>query len=89
VLFRSCAEVDKPVNVVMGLSGPIYSVDELGEAGVKRISVGGSFARAALGAMIRAAKEVMGQGTFTYAADAVPDSEVRLMMSEWKPDTQA
>lgn len=83
-----CAEVDKPVNVVMGLAGPTYSVDELASAGVKRISVGGSFARAALAAMIRAAQEVIGQGTFTYAADAVPDAEVRLMMSEWTPDKQ-
>ncbi|MCF6233988.1 MAG: isocitrate lyase/phosphoenolpyruvate mutase family protein [Rhodobacteraceae bacterium] len=76
-----CAEVDKPVNVVMGLSGPQYSVEQLGEAGVQRISVGGSFARAALGAMIRAAHEVMGQGTFQYARDAVPDGDVRQMMS--------
>ena len=76
-----CAELDKPVNVVMGLSGAAYSVAELGEAGVARISVGGSFARAALGAMIRAAREVLGQGTFTYARDAVPDGEVRKMMS--------
>lgn len=81
-----CAEVDKPVNVVMGLSGPTYSVQELGDAGVARISVGGSFARAAIGAMIRAAREVMGQGTFTYARDAVPDSEVRRMMSGWVPE---
>ncbi len=79
-----CAEVDKPVNVVMGLSGPLYSVAELGEAGVSRISVGGSFARAALGAVIRAAHEVLGQGTFQYARDAVPDGEVRQMMSGWK-----
>jgi 2-methylisocitrate lyase-like PEP mutase family enzyme len=83
-----CAEVDKPVNVVIGLSGPRYSIEELGAAGVKRISVGGSFARAALGAMIRAAQEVMGQGTFTYAVDAIPDAEVRLMMSDWKADTR-
>ncbi len=83
-----CAEVDKPVNVVMGLSGPVCSVAELGAAGVKRISVGGSFARAALGAMIRAAREVRESGTFTYAADAVPDSEVRLMMSDWQGETR-
>ncbi len=83
-----CAEVDKPVNVVMGLSGPTYSVQELGDAGVARISVGGSFARAAIGAMIRAAREVLGQGTFTYARDAVPDSEVRAMMSGWTPDAR-
>ena len=85
-ITKVCAEVDKPVNVVMGLSGPLYSVEQLGEAGVSRISVGGSFARAALGAMIRAAREVMGQGTFRYAREAVPDAEVRQMMSGWKAD---
>ncbi|MGH6806408.1 MAG: isocitrate lyase/PEP mutase family protein, partial [Ensifer adhaerens] len=44
-----CAAVDKPVNVVMGLKGRSYTVSELSGAGVRRISVGGSFARAALG----------------------------------------
>lgn len=43
-----CRSVTKPVNVVMGLGGPQYSVEQLHDAGVKRISVGGSFARAAL-----------------------------------------
>ncbi len=77
-----CAEVDKPVNVVMGLQGTAYSVSMLAEAGVKRISVGGSFARAALGAMIRAATEVRDHGTFSYAMDAVPDRAVSAMMSD-------
>jgi 2-methylisocitrate lyase-like PEP mutase family enzyme len=51
----------------MGLKGATYTVDELAAAGVKRISVGGSFARAALGAFLRAAREVKEHGTFTYA----------------------
>ncbi len=51
-----CACVTCPVNVVMGLRGPVFSVHELAQAGVKRISVGGSFARAALGALARAAR---------------------------------
>jgi len=76
-----CAAVDRPVNVVMGLSGPSYSVAELAEAGVRRISVGGSFARAALGALMRAAREVRTQGTFTYAKDAIPGAEVSALMS--------
>lgn len=67
-----CDAVDKPVNVVMGLSGPSYSVEELGAAGVKRISVGGSFARAALAGLVNAATEVRDKGTFTYAKDALP-----------------
>jgi len=75
-----CREVDKPVNVLMGLSGPVFSVSELSDAGVRRISVGGSFARAAFGALKRAAEEVQSTGTFTYAADAIPDAELGKLM---------
>ncbi|MCO5157124.1 MAG: isocitrate lyase/phosphoenolpyruvate mutase family protein [Aquamicrobium sp.] len=79
-----CAAVDKPVNVVMGLKGPRFSVDELSDAGVRRISVGGSFARAALGALMRAAQEVRTAGTFDYAADALPAATVAALMSREK-----
>lgn len=79
-----CRSVTKPVNVVMGLKGATYTVDQLADAGVKRISVGGSFARAALGAFVRAAKEVKEKGTFTYAADALPHSEAHRFMAEAK-----
>jgi len=79
-----CREVDKPVNVVMGLSGQAYSVPQLSAAGVRRISVGGSFARAALGALRRAAEEVMHQGTFTYAKAAIPDGEMAALMDQEK-----
>jgi 2-methylisocitrate lyase-like PEP mutase family enzyme len=72
-----CASVSKPVNVLMGLAGVTFSVEELAAAGAKRISVGGSFARAALGALARAAREVKEKGTFTYAADALPSAEVK------------
>ena len=77
-----CSAVDRPVNVVMGLKGATYTVDELRDAGVKRISVGGSFARAALGAFIRAAREVKEQGTFTYAREAVSHAEACAFMSD-------
>ncbi|HMB46765.1 MAG TPA: isocitrate lyase/phosphoenolpyruvate mutase family protein [Afifellaceae bacterium] len=79
-----CSSVSKPVNVVMGLSGATYTVDELANAGVKRISVGGSFARAALGAFIRAATEVRDHGTFGYAADAIADADAAALMAETK-----
>ena len=79
-----CRELDKPVNVLMGLQGNRYSVAELSDAGAKRISVGGSFARAAMGAVIRAAREVLEKGTFDYAADAVPDATIRALMSNEK-----
>lgn len=79
-----CRAVDKPVNVVMGLKGNTYSVAELSEAGVSRISVGGSFARAAFGALMRAAQEVKASGTFTYAEDAIPDAVLSQLMSQDK-----
>jgi len=79
-----CRAVDKPVNVVMGLKGKSYSVAQLSEAGVRRVSVGASFARAALGALMRAAEEVKTFGTFTYAADAIPDGTISQLMSQTK-----
>jgi 2-methylisocitrate lyase-like PEP mutase family enzyme len=79
-----CASVPKPVNVVMGLKGATYAVEELAAVGVKRISVGGAFARAALGAFVRAAREVKDKGTFSFAADAIPHAEVSAYMAEGK-----
>ena len=75
-----CASVSRPVNVVMGLKGAPFSVDELAAVGVKRISVGGSLARAALGAFIRAALEMKDEGTFTYGADAISHAEASAFM---------
>ena len=65
-----CAAVGKPVNVVMGLSGAAFSVDELAAAGVRRISLGSALSRAALGAFLRAAREISERGTFSFADDA-------------------
>jgi 2-methylisocitrate lyase-like PEP mutase family enzyme len=55
---------------VMGLGGAGFSVEEVAEAGVKRISLGSAFSRAALGAFLRAAREVREHGTFTFARAA-------------------
>lgn len=79
-----CAAVGKPVNVVMGLKGATFTVAELADAGVKRISVGGAFARAALGAFVRAAREVHDNGTFTFAADAIAHAEITAFMRDEK-----
>jgi len=84
-IHEVCASVSKPVNVLMGLKGATFSVEELSAAGVKRISVGGSFARAALGAFVRAAREVKEKGTFTYATEAISHAEVSGYMTTPKP----
>ncbi len=59
-------EVDRPVNV-LALDG-VPAVAELAEAGVSRISVGGSFAFAALEALVSAATELREQGTYGFRA---------------------
>jgi 2-methylisocitrate lyase-like PEP mutase family enzyme len=73
--------VDRPVNVVMGLKGLQLSLAELSEIGVKRISVGSALSRAALGAFLRAAREMRERGTFGFAGDAVLFSEINTMFT--------
>ena len=70
-----CASVRKPVNVVMGLRAASFSVAELAALGVRRISVGSALSRAALGAFVRAAREIQEHGTFRFAEDALPYAE--------------
>ncbi|MEW9903488.1 isocitrate lyase/PEP mutase family protein [Pseudomonas putida] len=70
------AVAPKPVNVLMGLAGVPLSVNQLQDLGVKRISVGSSLARAALGALQRAALEIRDQGSFDYSAQALPFVEL-------------
>ncbi|WP_211473793.1 isocitrate lyase/PEP mutase family protein [Collimonas humicola] len=72
--------LDKPVNVVMGLQGVQLSLQELAQIGVKRVSVGGSLARAALGAFLRAAEEMREHGTFTYGNEAVGMRQISEML---------
>ena len=71
--------VDRPVNVVMGLQGVRLSRAELSAMGVRRISVGSALCRAALGAFLRAAREMREQGTFTFADEAVSFRDVSAM----------
>jgi len=77
-----CASVSKPVNVIMGLKGAAFSVQELAALGVRRISVGSALSRAALGAFVRAAKEIQELGTFTFADDALPFAEANDLVTE-------
>jgi 2-methylisocitrate lyase-like PEP mutase family enzyme len=68
--------VDRPVNVLMGLQGVQMSLAELSAMGVKRVSVGSSLTRAAMGAFLRAATEMREQGTFTFASQAASPKEL-------------
>ncbi len=72
-----CAAVKKPVNVLTGFKGaePL-SVSELGALGVRRISIGSGFSRAAYTAFLHAAREVHDDGTFTFAERTMYMSEL-------------
>ena len=61
---RLVSSVDRPVNVLAVPGGP--SATELADVGVRRISVGGAFAFAALGAVVEAARELLDDGTYGY-----------------------
>ncbi len=75
-----CQAVGKPVNVVMGLKNAVFTVAELASLGVRRISLGSSLSRAALGALLRAAREIQEQGSFGFAAEAVSYPEINRLM---------
>jgi 2-methylisocitrate lyase-like PEP mutase family enzyme len=71
-----CRAVSRPINVVMGLPGTTFTVEELADAGVKRISVGSVLARLAYGSLVRAAREIVEKGSFAFSADAMGFTEL-------------
>ncbi|MDB5155234.1 MAG: 2-methylisocitrate lyase [Mucilaginibacter sp.] len=72
-------EIDRPLNVIMGLGGTDLTVKELSAMGVKRISVGSALCRAAFGAFISAAKEIKTKGTFHFADNSISYKELNGM----------
>lgn len=74
-------EAGGPINVVAGLSANSLPIQELTEIGVRRISNGGVLARLALAALKSAADEMRDTGTFSFAANAIPDKDASRIMS--------
>lgn len=66
-----CTSLSKPVNVVMGMPGATIQLNELADAGVKRVSVGSALARAAFGAFVDSASEIRNHGGFTFSDNAI------------------
>ena len=71
-----CSALGKPVNVVMEAPSAAFGVDELVDAGVKRISVGVALAQAAYGALITAARQIAENGRFQFGDDAIGYAEL-------------
>jgi 2-methylisocitrate lyase-like PEP mutase family enzyme len=77
-----CQAVSKPVNVVMGMPGATFGIEELADAGVKRISVGSALARLAYGAFVTAAREMQAEGTFRFSDGAMGFVELENFFTE-------
>ncbi len=77
-----CGAVSKPVNFMVGIRGRSFTVAELTTAGVRRISFGASFHRAAMAALVSAAHEVKEHGTFHYLDRTLTKLEINRFLPE-------
>ncbi|NIU63831.1 MAG: isocitrate lyase/phosphoenolpyruvate mutase family protein [Pseudomonas stutzeri] len=75
------AAVSKPVSVMLGFAGSTLDVATLERLGVRRVSTGGSFARAAYSAMMAAASELQGPGTFHQTGSAMTGKQFNELFS--------
>lgn len=69
-------EIDGPLSVVMGLTGGEMTLAQLQDLGVRRVSIGGSLARAIYYQMREAAQEMISEGTFSFAKQQLPQAEL-------------
>ena len=74
--------VDRPVNV-LAIKGLNLTLADFSAMGVKRISLGSSLARCALGAFLRAAQEMKEQGTFGFVDDAADSRMVNSIFASY------
>ena len=74
VVGAICSAVRRPVNV---LAQPGFTAAELAAAGVKRISLGSKLTACAFGALRRAANEMLGSGSFSFARDSMSFAELQ------------
>ncbi len=72
----------KPVNVLVSGFNHQLSVSQLGDLGVRRISVGSGLALAAWGAFLRAAQAIRTNGSFNLLANNAPSADLNELFRE-------
>jgi 2-methylisocitrate lyase-like PEP mutase family enzyme len=77
-----CGSVSKPVNFMVGIRGKSFSVKELADAGVRRISLATSLYRAAMTGLADAAREIREAGTFGYVDETMTSAEFAAHLSK-------
>ncbi|MGZ5194801.1 MAG: isocitrate lyase/PEP mutase family protein [Ramlibacter sp.] len=75
-----CSALRKPFNFMAGIPGKSFTVAQLQGAGVRRISLATSLYRAAMTGLVQAAREVQGEGTFTYLDRIIAGGELNGLM---------
>jgi len=81
-----CAAVaPKPVNALAGIKGLNFPAADLISAGARRISLGAALSRVALGAFLKAAKEMKEKGTFSFVDDTVTSAELSALLKQFAP----
>jgi len=70
--------------VVMSMADPSITAQQLADAGVKRISVGGALSRLALGAFVEGAREMAEKGSFTWVRRAIATRELSSVFQKWQ-----
>ena len=76
------AEIDRPLNVLMGPFEGFVALSELAELGVKRLSLGSALSNGAYGALITAGREVLEQGTLGFLSRAASGEDLQAVMSK-------
>jgi 2-methylisocitrate lyase-like PEP mutase family enzyme len=72
--------ITRPFNVVTGWLDPDITLAQLGEAGAKRISVGGALSRLAQATFVKAAQAKQQQGSFAWMREMMGNTERRKML---------
>jgi len=77
-----CSAVSKPVNFMVGIRGKSFTVAQLVEIGVKRVSFASSLYRAAITGLLDAATEAKQNGTFNYLEKTITSADLNKYLSE-------
>lgn len=72
---RLATEIPAPLNIVAGLASTLLDAPTLFSLGVKRVSLGGSLARATLSFLERAGRELLESGTLGFLDGAISYAE--------------
>jgi 2-methylisocitrate lyase-like PEP mutase family enzyme len=74
--------VSKPINIVMSAADPDLTTQQLADAGVKRISVGGTLSRLAFAAVRDAAVAMRDQGSYQWVRQAIASKDLKVILEK-------